>query len=262
MIRSQRRVPAGSTNLSGGRVGHHGRRSAASRAARASKRKQRLTRVPSVADDPRDDRRGIGALGEDRGTLDDVAPGRVRPRSRVTKARIASSSTPHTVLAPRNRSAAILAVVDTGRFRRPAPVPVGLRWPQSVSQVGRTTAQRRPATAALADLQVAMPTANPDVLENKGRPPHGTGDCGGTTLVSLSASCRAFLNAAERAMECVADLVRAGASGRGEQAGAHERPLGEPSQPDSDGPSHFQPLLRGRGRRSMVRGERRCVMRT
>ena len=28
--------------------------------------------------------------------------------------------------------------------------------------------------------------------------------------------------------------------GSGEQAGAHERPHGELSQPDSDGPSHFQ----------------------
>jgi hypothetical protein len=36
-------------------------------------------------------------------------------------------------------------------------------------------------------------------------------------------------------MECVADLVGADASCSGEQAGAHERPHGEPGQPDSEG---------------------------
>ena len=84
-----------------------------------------------------------------------------------------------------------------------------------------------------------MPTANADVFENKGRPPHGTGGCGGTTLVILiclipgvSKRCRA------EPWECVADLVGADASCSGEQAGAHERPHGEPGQPDSEGSSH------------------------
>jgi hypothetical protein len=38
----------------------------------------------------------------------------------------------------------------------------------------------------------------PGCAWNKGRPPHGTGGCGGTTLVLPMCPCRAFLNAAER----------------------------------------------------------------
>ena len=52
------------------------------RAVQAARRSGSNGRLgfPSVADDPRDDCREIDALSEDRGTLDDVAPGRVRPR--------------------------------------------------------------------------------------------------------------------------------------------------------------------------------------
>jgi hypothetical protein len=37
---------------------------------------------------------------------------------------------------------------------------------------------------------------NPDAFEDKGRPPLGTGGAVGQPSCSLSASCRAFLNAA------------------------------------------------------------------
>ena len=89
----------------------------------------------------------------------------------------------------------------------------------------------RLATAALADPSRSRSQRRTRTsLNNEGRPTAGTGDCGGTTLALLiclrpgvAKRCRA------QPWECVADLVGAGASGSGEQAGAHERPSGGPA---------------------------------
>jgi len=63
-------------------------------------------------------------------------------------------------------------------------------------------------------------------LRSKGRPPHGTGDCGGSALVLLICLTAEVHKRCSAQLESVSDLVRAGASRRGEQAGAHVRPLG------------------------------------
>ena len=100
-----------------------------------------------------------------------------------------------------------------------------------------------PAAAALADPSKSRcQLRTRTLLTNKGRPPHGTGGCGGTALtppvclipgVPKPKHCRA------QPWQCVADLVGAGASCSGEQARAHERRQSEPGQPDSEGSSHF-----------------------
>ena len=105
-----------------------------------------------------------------------------------------------------------------------------------------------------------MPTANPDVLKNKGRPPRGTGDCGGSTLVLVVCLMPGVPN---RCTALHGNASRSGQSGRvrqGELAGAHERRRGEPSQPDSDGASHL-PTSTERAR-STFYGDGRAPLRT
>ncbi len=60
-----------------------------------------------------------------------------------------------------------------------------------------------------------MRTANPDVFENKGRPPHGTGGCGGTTLVLPVCLIPGVPKRCSATIGMVDDLVGAGASGSG-----------------------------------------------
>jgi pimeloyl-ACP methyl ester carboxylesterase len=97
---------------------------------------------------------------------------------------------------------------------------------------------RGPATAVLADASRSRCQRQPGRFDKQGPPTaRDRGPRWNNPRAPYLPSCRTFLNAAERAVGCVADLVRAGASGRDEQACARERPRGEPRQPDSVGVS-------------------------
>ena len=224
VIRSQRSVPAGSTDLSSGRVG----------ASRPPLSREPCGEAEATADSGSPAWLMIHAM-----TAEESAPSaRIAARSmtsppdacgrasRVTNARIASSSTPHTALLPRNHSPRrSLRRVDT-----------------------------------VAHAQVATTTPNPDVLKTRAAHRTGPGNCGGSTLVLLVCLMPGVPKPLQSApWECVADLVRAGASRRDEQARANKRPRGEPSQSDSDGPSHF-PTSTERAR-STFYGEGRAPLR-
>lgn len=136
VIRSQRRVPAGSTNLSGGREG-------ASRPPLSREPCSPRVEAEATADSGSPARLMIHAMtaGKSPPSARIAARSMTSPpdawgrASRVTKARIASSSTHHTVLQPPNHSASTIAVVDAGDFADPLLCSVVLRLPQSASHI-------------------------------------------------------------------------------------------------------------------------------
>jgi hypothetical protein len=188
VIRSQRSVPAGSTNLSGGREG-------ASRPPLSREPCSPRVEAQATADSGSPAWLMIHAMTAEKSAPSTRIAARSMPSppdecgraSRITR----SFSTPQTALPPRNHARADLCRGST-HTADPLPRPSFSAGRRACFRSRRTTSQRRPPTVALLIIHVARTVANPDVLKTRAAHHTGPGTAVGQPSCSLSASCRAL----------------------------------------------------------------------
>jgi hypothetical protein len=188
VIRSQRSVPAGSTNLSGGREG-------ASRPPLSREPCSPRVEAQATADSGSPAWLMIHAMTAEKSAPWTRIAAHSMPSPSTSVAALVASQGRSPLLRPHSRRE-ITARADLCRGSThtadPLPRPSFSASRRACFRSRRTTSQRRPATVALLIIQVARTVANPDVLKTRAAHRTGPGTAVGQPSCSLSASCRAF----------------------------------------------------------------------